>query len=125
MGTGGDVSRSIRWVVDASVMESCTDCKLMAPTIPCQFHELAMRGDWFGELEARLEAVLGPDMLDDVFDVLAGMQTDPPDTWTLMCCRHDLPIGSCVIPTCADLPSFGETPWKIADRAISLGISLN
>ncbi len=125
MGTGRDVSRPIWWPVDAYNMEHCTDCKLTAPTIPCQFHELAIRGDWFGELEARLEAVLGPDMLDDVFEVLAAMETNPPATWALMCCRHDLPIGSCVIPTCADLPSFGETPWKLADQGISLGISLN
>ncbi len=106
-------------------MERCSDCKLTTTDSPCTFHDMAIRGDWFADLEARLAGVLGPDMLDDVFEILAEMEIGAPTSWMVISCHHDLPIGLCVIPTCNDLPTFGGTKWEIADRAISTGISLN
>ena len=108
---------------DVESMETCQDCRFEIETL-CQFHELAIRGDWFGELEVRVAQALGPDGLEQIFDALAELEQEELH-WTAVCCRHDLPIGTCVIPHCNDLPSFGDHQWKIADRAIGAGISLN
>lgn len=116
------MSRRIWAGVDVHFMETCQDC---VQTIPCQFHELAIRGNWFAELEARLAAVLGPEAVDLVFDALVELEDGTPLAWTSMCCHHDLPIGTCVIPSCNDLPSFGSTHWETAQQSISAGISLN